>query len=54
MINLAKETGTWTAMDDVENGVIPNNLQRAFDKNQKAFENYKTSLKATEKATYHG
>ena len=41
MINLAKETGTWTAMDDVENGVIPNNLQRAFDKNQKAFENYK-------------
>jgi len=41
MINLAKETGTWTAMDDVENGVIPNNLQRAFDKNQKAFENHK-------------
>ena len=28
-------------MDDVENGIIPKNLQIAFDKNQKAFENYK-------------
>jgi len=40
MIELAKITGTWTAMDNVENGVIPGNLQQAFDKNPKAFENY--------------
>jgi uncharacterized protein YdeI (YjbR/CyaY-like superfamily) len=26
IIELAKETGTWTAMDDVENGVIPKSL----------------------------
>ena len=31
MIELAKETGTWTALDDVENLVIPADLQEAFD-----------------------
>lgn len=40
MINLAKETGTWTAMDDVENGVIPLDLQRAFAKAKNAYTNY--------------
>ncbi len=40
MIELAKKTGTWTAMDDVENGVIPPELKKAFQKNPKAFENY--------------
>ena len=40
MINLAKETGTWTAMDDVENGIVPPDLQKAFDSHPLAFENY--------------
>lgn len=40
MIELAKETGTWTAMDDVENLVIPEELKTAFDLNPEAFENY--------------
>lgn len=40
MIDLAKETGTWTAMDAVENGIIPPDLQKAFDNNQKAYTNY--------------
>ncbi len=40
LINLAKETGKWTEMDDVENGVIPKELQLAFDKNFRAYENY--------------
>lgn len=39
-IELAKQTGKWTEMDDVENGVIPEKLQDAFDKNPRAFENY--------------
>ena len=39
-IAIAKENGSWTALDDVENGVIPKDLQRAFDKLPKAFENY--------------
>ncbi|RNC86947.1 MAG: hypothetical protein ED556_05855 [Winogradskyella sp.] len=49
MINLAKETGTWTAMDDVENGIIPENLQKAFDKNPRAFENYQNFSKGYRK-----
>lgn len=41
MIDLAKKTGTWTAMDNVENGVIPEDLKNAFDNNPQAYENYK-------------
>jgi uncharacterized protein YdeI (YjbR/CyaY-like superfamily) len=33
MIDLAKETGTWTALDDVENLISPPDLQEAFDEN---------------------
>ena len=40
VIEQAKKSGKWTEMDDVENGVIPKELQDAFDKNPKAFENY--------------
>lgn len=50
MIDLAKKTGTWTAMDDVENGIIPDNLQKAFDKNPKAFENFKNFSKGYRKS----
>jgi uncharacterized protein YdeI (YjbR/CyaY-like superfamily) len=49
MIDLAKETGTWTAMDDVENGVIPDDLQHAFDDNERAFENYQNFAKGYRK-----
>ena len=41
-IKIAKENGSWTALDDVENLVIPTDLQLAFNKNQKAFKNYKS------------
>lgn len=40
MIHLAQKTGTWTAMDDVENGVIPEDLKIAFTKANKAYTNY--------------
>ena len=39
-IALAKENGSWTALDDVENGVIPEDLQKAFHVNPRAFHNY--------------
>lgn len=39
-IKQAKKDGSWTALDDVENGIIPEDLQKAFDQNLKAFENY--------------
>lgn len=40
LIELAKTTGTWSAMEDVENGIIPPLLQNAFDMHPTAFENY--------------
>lgn len=40
LIDLAKETGTWLALLDVQNLVIPGDLQILFDKNEKAFKNF--------------
>lgn len=39
-IEVAKNNGSWEALDDVENGVIPNDLQKEFDNNPSAFNNY--------------
>ena len=39
-IEIAKQNGMWTYMDDVEKGLIPNDLQKAFDKNKMAYKNY--------------
>lgn len=39
-IEVAKKDGSWTALDDVENLVVPQDLQAAFDKNNKAFAHY--------------
>ena len=38
MIDLAKQTCTWTALDDVENLISPSDLQKAFDQNPLAHE----------------
>lgn len=48
MIDLAKRTGTWTALDDVENLVNPPDLQEQFDANPVAkghFEAFPRSVK---------
>ena len=39
-IELAKTDGSWSALDDVENLIIPIDLQVEFDKNPIAFSNY--------------
>jgi uncharacterized protein YdeI (YjbR/CyaY-like superfamily) len=39
-IKHAKKIGSWTAMDDVENLVIPLELQKAFTTNPIAYKNY--------------
>lgn len=49
-IAIAKENGSWTALDDVENGVIPEDLQRAFDANTRAFEHYHGFTKGQRKS----
>ena len=41
IIKIGKQNGSWTALDDVEKGIIPEDLQIAFDINKIAFENYK-------------
>ena len=40
MVDLAKRSGTWEAMMDVENLILPVDLKIRFDKNKKAFENF--------------
>ena len=39
-IEIGKQNGSWTMLDAVENGIIPEDLKIEFDKNTKAFENY--------------
>lgn len=38
MIRIAKETGTWDALNDVENLIVPEDLKALFDAQPKAFE----------------
>ena len=40
LIDHAKKIGTWTALVDVQNSVIPADLQKLFDKNKAAFKNF--------------
>lgn len=49
-IEAAKKNGSWTALDDVENGVIPDDLQKAFDKNTLALKNYQNFTKGQRKS----
>lgn len=39
-IEIAKENGMWFFLDDVENLIIPSDLQNAFNTNEKAYTNY--------------
>lgn len=39
-IEIAKQNGSWESLDQVENGVIPEDLACAFEQNPKALENY--------------
>lgn len=39
-IEIAKQNGSWNSLDEVENHTIPEDLQLAFDKNQKAWQYY--------------
>ncbi len=49
-IAIAKENGSWTALDDVENGVIPEDLQKAFDRNQEAWKNFQSFTQGQRKS----
>ena len=49
-INIAKENGMWNFLDDVENLIIPNDLQLAFDNNPIAFKNYESFARGYRKS----
>ncbi|MFK7812509.1 MAG: YdeI family protein [Maribacter sp.] len=49
-IKTAKKNGSWTSLDDVENGVIPKELQDAFDKNLAAFTNFQNFTRGQRKS----
>jgi uncharacterized protein YdeI (YjbR/CyaY-like superfamily) len=49
-IKVAKKNCSWTSLDDVENGVIPIELQAAFDKNKTAFTNFKNFTRSQRKS----
>lgn len=49
-IDIAKQNGSWTALDDVENLIIPSDLQLAFNKNQIAYNNYKNFARSYRKS----
>jgi uncharacterized protein YdeI (YjbR/CyaY-like superfamily) len=49
-IKVAKENGSWTSLDDVENGVVPKDLQKAFEKNKAAWKNYQNFTRGQRKS----
>lgn len=40
IIEIAKQNGSWMALDEVEKGIIPGDLQIEFNNNKNAFTNY--------------
>jgi uncharacterized protein YdeI (YjbR/CyaY-like superfamily) len=40
MVEIAKQNGTWTALDEVENITLPEDLKALFLKNKTAFDNW--------------
>lgn len=40
MIELAKQTGTWTALQSVQQSIVPADLKKVFGKKKKAYDNY--------------
>lgn len=49
-IKIAKQNGSWTALDAVEKGIIPTDLQVEFDKNGKALKNFQNFTRGQRKS----
>ncbi len=53
MIDLAKETGTWNALNDVDALIIPEDLMKAFQKSKTAHKNFDAFPKSAKKIILH-
>lgn len=49
MIEMAKHNGTWTALDEVENIILPADLQERFSKNKTAFNHWNTFSRSSKR-----
>jgi len=49
-IKVAKQNGSWTALDDVEKGIIPGDLKAEFEKNGKALTNFQNFTRGQRKS----
>lgn len=52
-IKIAKKNGSWTALDAVEKGIIPEDLQIAFKANNTAYLNFKNFAPSYRKSYLH-
>lgn len=50
VIEAAKKNGSWKTLDDVENLIIPKDLQNAFDQNNEAFTNFENFSRSYRKS----
>ncbi len=52
MIDLAKKTGTWTALDKISELIMPEELEKAFSLNKKALANFEAFPPSTKRGIY--
>lgn len=50
MVELARETGTWTKLEEVDEIIIPQDLKKLFNKNTLAFKNWNGFAKSSRRA----
>ncbi len=50
MIDLAKRTGTWNALDAVEETTVPDDMQQLFDQNPIAFQHWEAFPRSVKRA----
>ncbi len=48
-IEIAKQIGTWTALDEVDNSILPDDLKKALLKNKTAMRNFEGFPKSSKK-----
>jgi uncharacterized protein YdeI (YjbR/CyaY-like superfamily) len=49
-IEIAKQNGSWTSLDAVEDLIMPDDLKLAFEQNETAFENYQNFSRSYRKS----